>query len=130
VAVAQPAAEAGAAEPLTALRRDGTLVELRLEPPRGGSAAPAVDLDQAVATARERLGLVADAPVTAREALLTMRGLADGALRAERQRVWLLRFEGTPFVGDPCSCGETPARPSTLVAVDPTDGAIVVTLGV
>jgi hypothetical protein len=47
----------------------------------------------------------------------------------EPRPVWLVTFRGALFETDACACEGHPTRPSTMVAVDASDGSVVAAFG-
>lgn len=113
-------------QPITALRSDGRLAELRWEASDG---LVAVDRDHAVDAARA--GIPATTAAEASLAWLSVRGSDDGVLTLDRRKVWLVVFRDAAFAAsDACACEGAPSRPATLVAIDAADGSVLASFGV
>jgi hypothetical protein len=122
------AAPPGGQAPTLALRSDGRLVQLALEP--GPSALPdgAIGRERAVATAATQLGVAPDDRSSeARLVHLSVRVADDGTPVLGRRLIWLVQFRGLEFVGTLCNCAR---RPATAVAVDALDGSTLASYGV
>jgi hypothetical protein len=129
-AAAPTAAPTAAATALIALRSDGRLSELLLHPLAAGGATVGTDAAWAIERATAGLGGPAGPTADARLVSLTVRGFDDGALVLRDRPVWLVTYGGRAFETDACECEGRPSRPSTAVAVDAADGAVLGAFGV
>lgn len=121
-----PVANERTMQAITALRSDGRLAELQWEAADGPVV---VDNDAAVVAARA--GIAATTAAEASLAWLSVRGSDDGVLTLDRRKVWLVIFPDAAFAaGDACACEGGPSRPSTLVAIDASDGSVLASFGV
>ena len=113
---------------LLALAKDARVVELRTAP----SSAAGIGAAQAVRRATESLGDRAKARTDpqARLVRLSVRRDDDGQMVVDGRPVWLVTFPGVVFETEACACTGLPTNPSTAVAVDAGDGAIVAAFGV
>ncbi|HEY3108151.1 MAG TPA: hypothetical protein VGL23_05330 [Chloroflexota bacterium] len=112
---------------LIALGSDGRAVELRPEPTEG---SPPIDRERALRLAADGLAGQSAAAPRISLALLSVPTAEGGALALDHRRVWLVTFPGATFAADACACEGSPTRPSTLVAVDATDGTVLASFGV
>jgi hypothetical protein len=118
----------GSQAPTLALRADGRLVQLAVEPGPAAPAAGAIARDRAVAAAATRLGVAAvDLSSEARLVNLSVRVADDGTPVLGRRLVWLVQFRDLEFAATLCTCGR---RPATAVAVDALDGTTLASYGV
>ena len=123
------AAPTGPQAPTLALRGDGRLVQLAIEP--GPAALPlgAIGRDRAVAAAAAQLGVAATADLSSEARLvhLSVRVADDGTPVLGRRLIWLVQFRDVEFSGLLCNCAR---RPATAVAVDALDGTTLGSYGV
>jgi hypothetical protein len=123
------AAPAARPAPTLALRSDGRLVQLAVEPAPAAPPAGTIGRDRAVAAAATQLGVAAptDLSSEARLVHLSVQVADDGTPVLGRRLIWLVQFNDLEFVGSLCNCAR---RPATAVAVDALDGTTLASYGV
>lgn len=111
---------------LQVLTADGE--ERRLdETPAAGP--PALSDAEARQRAARYLPGAPSAPALARYVALTLR-TAEGDTLIRARPVWVVTYEGVPFVTERCACHGPPDRPHTAVALDAASGELVLIYGV
>jgi hypothetical protein len=119
----------GPQAPMLALRSDGRLVQLAVEPGPATLPAGAIGRDRAVAAAAVQLGVAAASDLSSEAQLvhLSVQVADDGTPVLGRRLIWLVQFRELEFTGSLCTCAR---RPATAVAVDALDGTALASYGV
>jgi hypothetical protein len=110
---------------LRVLTADGE--ERRLDEAPAAGAPVLSDAEARQRAARYVPGATADNAPARYVALTLLTAEGDALIRA--RPVWVVTYEGVPFVTERCVCHGPPDRPNTAVALDAASGELVLIYG-
>lgn len=116
------------------MQHDGFPVALQIASDERTVPGDTIDSEAAIRVAKAESGGNQAQDASARLVRLSVQSELDGTSVVENRRLWLITLPGVPFTAQSCACSvdnsSPPSKPDTAVLIDPTDGGVILVLGV